>query len=400
MPLEAGARLWRAPHFPLDAIEQELGYLTKIIRSRAGNEQRRALRVRPRRRVRLTHLVARDCLRAVLGDLRAYQPQAWGLPDRTRAIATTTVLANGASQVSVAAAPAWAVVGESVALRAGAAMEMFTLGAVVSNTLTFDETNPAADFPVGTRIMPVDPARLDPALSGSRPRQDLMAVTAVFDLLPGLALHLDPPAAPQSFNGRELWTRAPVKTDVLGEDFLSSLEAVDFGFGRVRHEIPEAFQRETLQIPYRPCDGPTMIEIEDLFRRALGRRGEFYMPTFAADLIPSGVTPMGSGILTVAGTETATAYSGSTVYKALAVQRADGSWEPQTVSSIGPSGNDTVITLGGTWAADVDPATVRRVCWLPVWRFASDSLTTIWRRPGPVKQRAETTLTLQSLEDL
>jgi hypothetical protein len=124
----------------------------------------------------------------------------------------------------------------------------------------------------------------------------------------------------------------------------------------------------------------------------LGRQHEFYMPTWQADMIPVG--GIAGTTLTVEGTETDSVYSGSTVWKAVAIRKTDGTWLTSLVTDIAPSGGNSVLTLGSSLTVAADD--IDQVSWLPLWRFSSDTMTQSW----PMEDVAEIKLSMQMLENL
>src|SRR3546814_7677798 len=62
-------------------------------------------------------------------------------------------------------------------------------------------------------------------------------------------------------------------------------------------------------------------------QRLKGEQGEFWMPTFVADLVIAEAAANGTNELLVEGSEIADDYGADAVHKAIAVRLADGSWQ-------------------------------------------------------------------------
>lgn len=394
MALEAGSKLFTHPIYRHEDFEVILEYLTEIIASRDGSEQRRADRAVPRKEIAFTVQVANDCFSALWRDIMAAQRGPWAVPDHSRVLSATSAMTGAGTDIDVPSVPGWLTAGEIVILTDGARVEQRTVDSTTPSppSVSFVEANTGGDWPIGTKITPALPGRLMPRLSGAREAKGKMVLDVRFDITPTLELQIDPPAAPQSFNSLELFTAAPRSVLPVRTAFLSQLESVDFGKGAVEFNEPIDFPITTVRLEYEPCDADAMTLIEDFFRRQRGRRGSFYMPTFAKDFRPIGTASSGTGVLKVAGD--VTDFVASTVLKHIAIQYADLSWQALSISGMAPDGANTDISFSTNFSQDVSASTVRRISWLPRWRLESDRLVEGWRNG-----RADCALAARTLED-
>lgn len=378
MALEAGSKLYEhaIDKFAPFSLEEE--FETEVQRYRDGTEQRIAHRSEPRKRIRFDTRVKADCYRAVQRDIYAHQRDPWTVRDRSRAIFSVSQMAALGSTISVQTAPSWLADGETVILRDKARIETRVVDNVAAGVVTFTDANDATAWPIGTEISPALPGRMVSPVTGERRVGEEFSFNAQFAITPGLELARTTPAAPASFGGYELFTQAPRRVLPSQGNFVSDLEVVDWGRGRVAFNEPVDFPTEIAELDYGWRDADCIVEIQDLFYRSLGRRGAFYMPTFQKDFRPVGTSSGGNNTLTVAG-DFATEFGSSSVFKAVAIQFADGAWQAAAVSSLSPSGANTDISLGSNLDEDVSASSVRRISWLLLRRFASDRLSTDWR---------------------
>jgi hypothetical protein len=319
------------------------------------------------------------------------------LADRAKFHRLTATFASAANSLTISPVPEWIVEDAELVLSSGSTMEGRTVASVVGTTVTFDETN-TADWPAGTRLHAgligwVSPSIIAPNLSPRGVRQ----ANIEFDEKPGSSEPEGVGTASTTLGGREVFLRKPDVWVPMETTFAAEgVGNVDFGFGTVERYFMHEYPTRLFQASYTNCSVAKATEIEQMFNRLQGRRGEFYMPTWAPDLVPvSGIASAGTTI-TVEGTGVDTSYDGSTVYKGVAVRKTDGSWLVNTVSSIAPSSGNSVITVGSGWSETVALGAIDMVCWLPVWRFATDSLTMVWVR----ETVAQTRLSLQMIEAL
>lgn len=396
MPLDPIARVWPFGYSRLTPVVVERSYQTTIFATEAGREQRRAMRERPRKVVRFGLIAGSDCARALTREMHKYQASLYALPDWTRKTLGVTALANGAADIDVAAVEGWAAVGETVILASGGRFERYTINAVAAPTLTFAETNTGAGWPVGTRAYAALPARLRAEAAATRPIRDVLRLDVEFDVAPGGEFYIEPAAAPVTFNGREVLAKPPHRIEAIDHTFITGIEEVDFGFGASARFKPVAYPADRYALTYTSCDAAGAAKLEDVFIRARGRRGEFYMPTFENDLVPDAVAAMGTTSLAVIGDDVADVYGGSSVFKAVAVHFSDNTFEFNTVTNVTPGAGVSTLTVGAAWSRDIDPALIRRISWMPVCRFAADQLTTEWPIDGIGRLR----LAVRTLEDL
>jgi hypothetical protein len=112
------------------------------------------------------------------------------------------------------------------------------------------------------------------------------------------------------------------------------------------------------------------------------------------------LAPAGTNSIRIYGTQFSEDYADSTVHKAVAVTMNDGTIIYNAVEDIytvdDPDGQDSVIQVADDWPVDLDPATVKTISWLLVWRHATDTLTIEWL----TNTVGQCQLTMKSLEDL
>ncbi len=376
-------------------------YRTDLILSRIGREQRRALRQTPRKRVEFLQSQSGDCLRDLNNLMVTAQSLQLAIADRPRFTILSAGIGGGSDSTFVDPLPSWIVVGAELVLVDKARQAIRTVNMVVAVsgggwTVTFDESEAVA-WPVGTRLNASLNGYLGDNLFSTRtsPR-GVLETRIVYHVDPGVEATEDVGAATATFNGRELWLTEPVRWIPVSKRFLQGGAAdVDYGFGRIQRFFPIPFATRTWRAVYSGCDFPTSEIFRQLFDRQKGRRGEFFMPTFNADLVPTAALTTAGMTMIVDGSDIATIYDANTVYQALAVRLKTGTWLARKIASIvAGSGDVSTITLLSAWGEDVALNEIDKVCWLPMWRFSTDILTTVWHR----ENLATVSMGLQTLE--
>jgi len=285
-------------------------------------------------------------------------------------------------------------VGAVLILEGGMRTAYRTVESVTGTTVAFEESDASA-WPAPARLSPSLDGYLDesiPAPLTSR-THGIVEASITFHVDPGSEPIEDQGAASATLNGREVFLAMPNRWQEIGIDRLQNgAAAVDYGFGRVRRFFPINWSTRMWEAQYTQCDFEHADLIRKFFDRMKGRCREFYMPTWQNDLEPVG--GISGTTLTVEGTETDAVYSGSTVWKAVAIRKTDGTWLTSTVTDMSASGGNSVLTLSTSLTVAHDD--IAQVSWLPVWRFSSDAMTMSW----PKEDVAEIKLPMQMLENL
>lgn len=374
-------------------------YRTDIITSRSGREQARALRQTPRKRIEYVTAQTGDCLRAFNRSMVSAQRELLAIPDRVRYVTLAGGLPSSNTSVVVDPIPAWIAEGESLIIMGGGNMAFRTVVSIIGTTVTFSESE-AIEYPAGSRLHPV----LEGYLSTSIPApvispRGVIEVQVAFEVDPGSeSIPEESGTAETTFDGREVFLRRPNRWVPIDMDRVQEGNGkVDYGFGRVQRFFPIEFSTIMWDASYTGCDFETSDSLRKFFDRMKGRRGEFYMPTWNRDLIATAPLTSGGTAMQVSGAGHEAAYNGSTVWKAIAVRKTDGTWIFRLVNNVTDIGTDAAtINITGNWGENVALSAIDRICWLPMWRFASDILTMTWPRDTV----AEIRMPMQMLENL
>ncbi len=371
-------------------------YRTSVWKSRAGKEQRRAMRQTPRKRVDFTAPQTEACLRRFDREMVSAQRRRLIIHDRVRFATLASEMPIGDVAV-VVAVPGWLTVGQSVVLGSAGVYGHRVVRSIVGTTVSFTGAG-TTTWPAGTRLYAALDGYLETNIAAPLVWQSAVAdVSFIFKIDPGSEISEDVGIAAATLSGREIFIVPPSRFDpiTLGRVQEGAAEA-DYGFGRIQNFFPIEFSTRMWEAAYRGCSFNGTEVIRKFFDRMKGRAGEFYMPTFQADLIPAAALTSAGVTITVAGVETDDVYDGDTVYSAIAVKKVDGTWLYRAVDSMTTAGGDTVITVSTAWGENVAQDSIAMVCWMPVWRFSSDIMTTTW----PREHSAEMRLPFQMLERL
>lgn len=369
-------------------------FRTEVIVSRNKREQRIANRVLPRKTYEFSLRLSRGELAEFQGYMAKNQQGDFWLIDWTRFVASTADVIAGASTIELGSVPGWIAAGVQVYLKNGPQRALVQVASVNPTSITLTAPLVLA-WPAGARVHHVVRAAMSQSIRARLLTNTVGTVDMSFTAQPG-SFHESEPAAPTIFNGRELFLTKPNWATQPSVDLVGFLESVDFDRGVISNYAPVVFNTRRLQMSYLGRDRAAVESFLDVFRRAKGQRGEFYMPTWEPDIdVSIGAAP-GATQITVPGSDFLSAYAGSPVYKALIIFHNDGSYQARRITSVVASGPNTRINVFPAWTTAVNAATVRLACLLPVWRFAVDNVSVEWLTNSVGQWQAS----VQTLEDL
>lgn len=387
---------WRQP------VNYEYEFKTDIVTSRNGKEQRRALRQTPRRKMSYQATPTRTALRKFNDLMAAWHNNTIVLPEFTRQRRLSAPAEVGAALVNYgpAARPNWMVPGATVVMVWKDQTEARRITAVVDGQVQFSGGS-SFEWPVGSKIHPSLAGRFSSAMNSKRETNQVGVVSLVLEVTPGSESPLVVvPPAPYAFNGRELFMEKPNWGSNPDVNYEAQRDVIDYGRGRTTIFLPIDYRTRLWRASYIGRDQASGQRLVNLFLRAKGQRGEFYMPTWEPDIEVGYPALPGSQSLRVYGTAFADDYKDDTVHKAVFVMFRDGTYQCNVVQNIykvnDGDGNDSIVQVADDWVQEVSPLTAKMVCWLPVWRFATDLFQIQW----DTNTVARCDLTMRTLEDL
>ena len=278
-----------APNWVQPVIER-LEWLTDVMESHAGFEQRVRLRAGARRSFEFTVLVGSDTERVKMENLLlSWQARVFGLPIWTDVALAAGPIPAGATSIAVPTTNRDFAGGGLVGLVRGMESELAEITAVLPTSLTI-KSPLESTWPVGTKILPVRPASVQNELGLTYLSDAIGRATVRFQLedewlLPAATETLDYRGYPVLLTATN-WTE-DVETDYtrkLNElDFLTGRRAIDdlSGIGTVRRTHRWLISGRAEIAAFRSW----------LAARA-GRLTAFWMPSFQSDL--KVVSPIGA----------------------------------------------------------------------------------------------------------
>ena len=394
-------RLW--PFLPNwdSKFAQTFEYKTEILTSRAGREQRIAQRTTPRTTIEFSCVATGDDRKLLGRILDRYQHVDHIVPDIPRHTFLAADVASGALTLPLEEIPEWLIEGTIVVLAANGNVAMNRVITVdsLANTIGLSDAT-TSDWGEGTYVCYGMLGTLESSTGTRRLTNDTTEVSVKLSGKPGYEPYIAPPAASRTLNGREVFLVKPDWSSTPQVTHTWPVEFVDYGRGTTQKFTPIMFGSRVEQWSYVNMSFDEAEEIVNCFKRMRGRRGEFYAPTWEEDITAADTLVIGTNTIRAAGLELYQDYAESTVFKAILIRLKDGTNLVRKITGMSQLsdglGDDTRITVSGTWPRDIFTDEILMICWMPVHRFASDSLTVEWL----ADDKSRTQISVQTIEDL
>lgn len=351
-------------------VTETYEFKTGIFEARDGVEDRWALRENPRYSLEHRSHLYRGEIDRYLADLAEGQHFPFHVPIPWRRVFLSASAAPTGTTLSVTEVPWWLVAGSRLVVSGGGVVEGVEVLSISGTTLTLTAAL-SGGFAAGSAVFLAVSARAQDDVDFRAETDSIWRGTVVWEQDPGADPRPVWPAAPDTYEGHEIFLRRPNWKEQPRISIQQFREMVDASRGTVAVSAPTGESRLESRLIYTGFGAETSDDLISFFLRMKGKRGAFWMPTWQRDLTPLG----GSGsVLDIQGSDAFYAFSGSRVFNAVAVRHPDGTYQVNRVTGVSQtnSGADTRFTMSEAWDAAVSADSA--VSWCPLWRFATDRL--------------------------
>lgn len=371
----AGSRIiaWAFTPDWRNGVTELLEWLTDVMRSPTGREQRRALRLSPRRS--FTARVIVDGMDRQLLDLVLWNwaSRIWAAPVWHDGQRLQTPVVAGADTIPCATAGREFTPGSLALLRGSRAdqSEVVTIQSVSPGALTLARplTNSWAR---GTSIWPAVPARLTELPTLSRLTDNASETIVTFQQVGVVESEIAAPV--ESYRGRPVLAVAPDESEVLTTQVQRLLHELDSMTGPV-HRVDSASRSFTLQ-SYRFLEYGRAghVALRGLLHFLQGRLQAIWLPTFADDLNLAEALPGVSTAMVVRNIGYFR-YGGGAGRRDIRIQLRSGAVFHRRIEAASAIDNDREqLTLDTALGQTVTPAEVVRISWLALCRLDQDAV--------------------------
>ena len=371
-------------------------FKTDIITTFDGKEQRRAFRKYPRRELSFSAVLHRSRKLELDYLMNSWQTKLFALPNFTHYVTSTSVMLAEGNTISITG-PYYEDIspGDTVVLVNGDVIETRYVVGVSSSALSFGDES-LTEWPVGTRIHPVQLGRLQDEPKLSHITSETATFPAQFKIEPGTSLYT-PVESGFWLDFREAWMKKPDWKNGLGVDHHWPRNTVDYEIGRIDTYDPYKFPSRVTRLEYISTTRADVKLAVDFFCRHYGQAREFLLPSWEND-VPYAFISAGSRSILIPGLNFATVYGESTVFRRVVLRMKDGSDIHRKVDFVeGLEETDTSVL----WVEEplpsipLTPETLIGISWVPVSRFATDRLEIEWLTDSV----AQYTFAVRSLEN-
>jgi hypothetical protein len=281
-----GGRVWSFIHNYADPIIERLSWRTDVMRHRDASEQRRQVRVYPRRILEYSILAQTPLLRSRLDNLIwSSMDASVMLPIWTDGQRLTTAATSGTATVTVSTATYDYDTNNYVILWSSpSSYEVVAIQSVGASSLTLEE-NLVSTWPIGTVVAPARLARISSRVDGTQIAHDVRPYKIVFEVDEASpSTNRITTLSPSQYRDVDIFTDSTEASEDLPFGYEHSREEIDFETGLVNLDAG-AQDDPTLLIPYAETF-QNRAEISSwlgFLDRRKGRRVPFWIPSWEKD---------------------------------------------------------------------------------------------------------------------
>lgn len=387
----SGIRIVFIPMEYESPVNETLAFLTDVIESLDGNEQRLALRSAPRQSFQVTYLLDGNDRQRMHMLLMDWLDRVFGFPLWHEAVRLTATATAGGTvyQVSGADVVDFRVGGLAVVLTDANTFDVVNIAGVTATTITASDPRVNA-YPAGTLIMPLRIARITRAVQGRRYPVNLEEFQVEFEVTDNTT------GAPtgsttgwSSYNSRVLLDDCNVVEGSMSQTFGRRLYVIDNQTGVVNVRSPwDRFKRNQTK-GFVSRNRAEILKLRRLLLALNGKQKAFYLPTFTEDVTPKATLNSGAATLDIENIEYTRYAQARDPKNIVRVTFTDGTSLVRVVqSSVKVDATTERLTLDATWPTTRPVSEVSRVQFYELVRFDADNFTLSYPRAGLAELQA------------
>lgn len=362
-------------------LTEGLEWLTNVLRSFNGKEQRRATRSKPRRTFNYTFKVFRTESARLENLLWGWQNRIYALPvwtDRSRLLVDAQV---GDERLDLDTRNYSFTPGTLAILFAtNTRMEVIEVLSVEPDHIT--TVRPLeGDWLRGTRVMPVVLGHLPTSVPLMRYTSQAIVGTLTFETDPTQTTpYLPNTPAAVTYNGREVLMRQPNWKGGLTNSFDYAFDRLDQLTGAISYDTTEEFPRIVREYSWL-LNGRTQIsDFRAMLGRRMGQQKSFYVPSWHDDLRIMRTVGAADVSLSIAtDTDFRLMVGVDPARDRLMIRLKDGRYFFRKIVGVSADSTYTILTLDGALGVEVTPDMVKTVHFVMCSRLATDRVDIVWQ---------------------
>jgi len=376
------------PYEPETPVVETMNWVTDVLESRDGTEQRRALRETPRLVFDMQIFVhaheRRKLTTTVLGgqNLALGLPLWWNMSRLTSdaAISDTTINVNTTQYRD------YRVDGLAVLLNDVDDFEALQIQSFTNNTITFSSPLTKSFLKGSARVMPVSIGYLNGVIRRTRFRTDLERWSISFRVLDNKADYASTAAWSDYNDGTTtrvlLDTPNYVDGPSIQESVTRTIQIIDADQVGVQTQFTyQDISRIQSQWGHITTDQQSQWELRQLLYALRGRQVSFWLPTFAEDIEPVNVGLSAlSNAMEFKNIGYTVQINGVQPRQSIRLTLTDGTVLIRKItSSTEVSASVESITVDSNWGVNATPEEIRRIEFVEPHRFNADSIEVYYR---------------------
>lgn len=361
-------------------VTERLEWLTDVLESYGGIEQRRSLRSAPRRRFEYA-LFAREVEAAYLDALlAAWQARVYALPVWTDAGRLAADLPAGATAIAIPTAYLDYHEGGLAILAADPRhADAVEISAVAADGLTLKRAT-LNTWPAGTRVYPARLARLPASVSINHATAAHSRGTLVFDLAD--RTDIAPVESAAALDGVPVNEQHHNWAAAVSQDYTREVETFDsqLAIAPLVDDGPDrSFGRRRYR--YTLAGRADIADFRAWLAARQGRLNACYQPTWQADLTLTAVTGATSTQLTIERIGAALYTAAKPPRAAVRIALHDGTifYRQITAAVTGADPDTELLAMDSALGMAVGPDDVRLISWMALARLDADAIEIAWQ---------------------
>lgn len=356
-------------------------YLTEILQSRDGSEQRIAQRQSPRKTLEYKARLFGDTRREFVNQMWTDQPAKFVHPEQSKVLFLDAPAKAGDVTLVLSETPGdWVRPGTILVFGSGSAAELKSVALYPAGNVLTLRSPVLGNWSVDTQIFQATIGRYAPSLTFQHRTDDVSEAQIVFEVTPASESEFVSDAPKVSFDGREVFDLDADWSSPMTITKAHEVEDLDFGRGITSRATPVRFGTYSPTISLLLRSKASAEYLRQFFGRQKGRQGEFWIKSPLADMRLRSDAAPGSNLIRVVGTTARDVFESGITHTAVAIILEDGlTVFAKVLSATTVGGFDTQFSLSTTFPTGLPMDAVDKVCWLTNARFGSDNLVIDWQ---------------------
>jgi hypothetical protein len=385
-----GSRVVMMAYEPVGPVQETLEFVTDIMRSADGHEQRVSVRSNPRQIIDYRFLIPEgDERRRMETFLYKWHSQVFGIPVWFESQRLTAAATSGDTVLSLPTEYSdFRIGGLLIVWSDYLTFDALEISAVTSTTITLT-SGITRDYPSRTKVMPLRTALTKQEISGDKFAVNLSSIAIKFYVSDNEE-DIASAAAFGTHNSKVMfndpnWIPRETNTDTLKR----LLHKMDNNVGSPI-QFTDWVNSHMVTSKGFFCRNPQALwEMRQVLHHLNGRQKSFYLPTFYFDLVVNQELVLGNTIMDIDLMGYVDFIDGNEPNKSLYVELNDGTiLTRQVTSSVVLDSTTERLTLDDTWPYDIAVSEIKRVSFLRLGRFANDTFAINHNNSGQATLKA------------